>query len=145
MYKHIKIKPRICVLFIMCLTWTVNANLLKRNIIVIGWMNRRRFCLQKGGSQEHISLITIMFCFDEFAFTIKHNIYSTQILGLFWYVCILWLAISTHVYIAKNVAYFPLNFGSVFSDCIVFYADTQTNCDTGQWRNAKLQSIMHAY
>jgi len=25
-------------------------------------MNRRRFCLQKGGSQERISLITIMFC-----------------------------------------------------------------------------------
>ena len=24
----------------------------------LGWMNRRRFCLQKGGSQEHISLIT---------------------------------------------------------------------------------------
>ena len=41
----------------------VNANALKQNIIVIkeicllschlGWMNRRRFCLQKGGSQEH--------------------------------------------------------------------------------------------
>jgi len=24
----------------------------------LGWMNRRRFCLQKGGSQEHIALIT---------------------------------------------------------------------------------------
>ena len=34
-YKHIKIKPRICVLFILCLTWTVNANSLKQNIIVI--------------------------------------------------------------------------------------------------------------
>jgi len=53
------------------------ANSLKQNIIVIkeigayvllschfGWKNRRRFCLQKGGSQEHISLITIMFCFN---------------------------------------------------------------------------------
>jgi len=30
-------------------------------------MNRRRFGLQKCGSQEHISLITIMFCFSEFA------------------------------------------------------------------------------
>ena len=29
-------------------------------------MNRRRFYLQKSGSQEHISLITIMFCFSEF-------------------------------------------------------------------------------
>ena len=34
-YKRIKIKPRICVLFILCLTWTVNANSLKQNIIVI--------------------------------------------------------------------------------------------------------------
>ena len=33
-YKHIKIKPRICILFILCLTWTVNANSLKQNIIV---------------------------------------------------------------------------------------------------------------
>jgi len=67
----------LCVLFILCLTWTVNANSLKRNIIVIkkyflfschlGWMNRRRFCLLKGGSQEHISLIAIRFCFNEFA------------------------------------------------------------------------------
>ena len=34
-YKHVKIKPRICVLFILCMTWTVNANSLKQNIIVI--------------------------------------------------------------------------------------------------------------
>ena len=34
-YKHIKIKPRICLLFILCLTWTVNANSLKQNITVI--------------------------------------------------------------------------------------------------------------
>ena len=43
----IKIKPRICVLFIFCLTWMVNANSLKQNIKEIcsfsclGWMNRR--------------------------------------------------------------------------------------------------------
>ena len=51
----------------------------------LGWMNRRRFCLQKGGNQEHISLITIMFCFNEFAFTVqvKHKMNSKliQILG----------------------------------------------------------------
>ena len=37
----------------------------------------------QGGSQEHISLIIIMFCFNEFAFTVqvKHKINSTQILG----------------------------------------------------------------
>jgi len=34
-YKHIKIKPRICILFILCLTWAVNANSLQQNIIVI--------------------------------------------------------------------------------------------------------------
>jgi len=74
-------------------------------------MNSRRFCLQKGGSQEYIYLITIMFCFNEFAFTVqvKHKINSIQILGLFWYVCILRLVISTHVYFAKNVTYFPFN------------------------------------
>jgi len=34
-YKHIKIKQRICILFILCLTLTVNANWFKQNIIVI--------------------------------------------------------------------------------------------------------------
>ena len=61
-YKYIKIKRRICILFILCLTWTVNANSLKQNIVIkyvllschLGLMNRRRFCLQQGGSQEHI-------------------------------------------------------------------------------------------
>ena len=33
--KPIQIKPRICVLFILCLTWMVNANSLKQNIILI--------------------------------------------------------------------------------------------------------------
>ena len=33
--KHINIKPRICVLFILCLTWTVNVNSLKQKNIVI--------------------------------------------------------------------------------------------------------------
>ena len=49
----------------------------------LGWMNRRRSCLQKCGSQEHISLITIIFSFNEFAFTVqvKHKINSIQILG----------------------------------------------------------------
>jgi len=36
----------------------------------LGWMNRRRFCLQKGGSQK-FCLINIMFCFNEFAFTVQ--------------------------------------------------------------------------
>jgi len=68
-YKHIKIKPRICVLFILRLTWTVNANLLKQNIVVIkeicSWLPL--FCKQvkissyssrQTGSQEHTSLMT---------------------------------------------------------------------------------------
>jgi len=29
------VKPKICVLFVLCLTWSMNANLLKQNIIVI--------------------------------------------------------------------------------------------------------------
>jgi len=76
---------------------------------LVGWI--RDFCLQKGGSREHISLITIMILFNEFAFTVqvKHKINSIQILGFFWYVCILRLAISTHVYFAKNVSYSPFN------------------------------------
>ena len=98
----------------------LNANSLKQNIIVIkkynllschlGWMNSRRFCLQKGDSQEHISLITIMF-FNEFAFTVqvKHKINRIQILGFILICFILWLVISTHVYFAKNVAYFSFN------------------------------------
>ena len=79
----------------------------------LGWMNRRRFGLQKGGSQEHMSLITIMFCFNEFAFIVqvKHKINSRlhKFLALFWYVCFLRLAISTHVYLAENAAYFHFN------------------------------------
>jgi len=49
-------------------------------------MNRRRFCLQKGGSQEHISFITIKVLFNEFAFTIqvKHKINSMQIVGFYF-------------------------------------------------------------
>jgi len=34
-YKRIKTKPRIYIVFILCLTWTVNANSLKQDIIVI--------------------------------------------------------------------------------------------------------------
>jgi len=72
----------------------------------------RRFCLQKGGSQERISSITIMFCFNEFAFTVqvKHKIKSRlyKFLALFWYVCILRLAISTRV-LCKECSLFPFN------------------------------------
>ena len=69
--------------------------------------NECKFYLQKGGSQEHISLITIMFCFNEFAFTVqvKHKINRTQILGV-----ILICFYFTTVHFAKNVAYFPFNF-----------------------------------
>ena len=74
----------------------------------LGRMNRRRFCLQKGGCQEHNSLITVMFCFNELAVSVwvKHKINSrpTQILG-FILICLYF----TTVYFAKNVAYFPFN------------------------------------
>ena len=48
-----------------------------------------------------------------------------KLLALFWYVCILRLAISPHVYFAKNAAntIFPFNSWSVFSNCVVFYGD----------------------
>ena len=91
------------------LTCTVSGNYILNRVHVgatwrihFGWMNRRRFSLQKGGSQEHISLITIMFCFNKFA---------------------LRLVISTHVYFAKNIAYFLFNSWLSFSDCVVFYGD----------------------
>ena len=52
-------------------------------------------------SQKYISLITIMFCFNDLAFTVqvKHKINSIQILGfiLKQYACILRVAISTHL------------------------------------------------
>ena len=44
-------------------------------------------------------------------------------MALFWYVCILRLAISTHVYFAKNVAHFPFNSWFSFQRCVVFYGD----------------------
>jgi len=73
----------------------------------LGWRNRRRLCLQKGGRKEHISLITIMFCFNEFAFTVqvKHKIKIVhKFLALFGYVCILRLTghfHSTYVYFER--------------------------------------------
>jgi len=41
------------------------------------------YSYNQAGSQENISLITIMFCFNEFAFTVqvKHKLNSTQISG----------------------------------------------------------------
>ena len=48
-----------------------------------------------------------------------------KFLDLFWYVCILRLAISTHVYFAKNVVYSLLILGSVFNDTIVLYGDNK--------------------
>jgi len=67
-----------------------------------------------------------MFCFNEFAFTVqvKHKINSIQLLALFWYVCILRLAISTRVLCKECSLFAFLILGSVFSDCVVFYGDT---------------------
>jgi len=73
-----------------------------------GRMNRR-FCIQKGGSQEHISLITIMFCF---LWICIHCPSLTQIvhklLASFWYVCLLRLDFSTVVLCEEySQYYFP--------------------------------------
>jgi len=46
-----------------------------------------------------------------------------KFLALFWYVCILRLAISTRVYFAKNVAYFPFNSRLSFQRLCRFYGD----------------------
>jgi len=68
----------------------------------------------QSGSVEHISLITIMFCSNEFAFTVqvKHKINSrpTQILG-FISICLYFTTDHFHtcMYFANNVAYFPFN------------------------------------
>ena len=62
----------------------MNADSLKQNIIMInneyvflsyhlGWMNRRRFGLQKGGSQEHISLIHFFRRFHRLTTLIIHH------------------------------------------------------------------------
>jgi len=54
-YPH-KRRHTICILFILCFTWTVNANSLKTKQLYkyvlrhLGRMNRSTFCLQKGGS-----------------------------------------------------------------------------------------------
>ena len=56
-----------------------------------------------------------MFCFNEFAFTVQdkqtQKISSTQILG-YILICLYFTTCrfhSTHVYFAKDVAYFPFN------------------------------------
>jgi len=63
--KHIKIKPTICVLFVFDLDGKCKF-IKKQNIIVIKeicswlppcldhWMNRRRFCLQKGDVSQYL-------------------------------------------------------------------------------------------
>ena len=82
-----------------------------------GWMNRRRFSLQKGGSQEHISLITIMFCFNEFAFTVhvKHRRNSIQILG-FILICLYFTTVHFHTCVlCKEYSLFPFSFLAQFS------------------------------
>ena len=88
------------------------------------WMNRRRFCLQNGGSQEHIPS-TIMFCFNEFAFTVQviHKINSTQILG-FILICLYFTTGYLHTCTLQRLQPISLLIlGSVFSDCVVFYGD----------------------
>ena len=80
------------------------------NSLNLGWMNRR-FCIQKGCNQEHISLTTALFCFQRICI---HRPSLTQIVhkffSSFWYVYLLRLAISTCV-LCKDYSrcYFPFN------------------------------------
>jgi len=77
-YKHIKIKSRTCILFILCLTWMVNANSLKQNNIVLKEIcsclppfckqNLLLFIQPRWQLRRTYFLIAIMFCFNKFSF-----------------------------------------------------------------------------
>jgi len=58
------------------------------------------------------------------SFFLPHGVLH-KLLALFWYVCLLQLAISMHVCLAQNAAnsIFPLILGSFFSNCIVLHGD----------------------
>ena len=66
-----------------------------------------------------------MFSLNEFEFTVqvKHKINSIQNSWLYFNMFLFYDWPFPHVYFAKNVAYFPLILGSVFSDSLVFYGD----------------------
>jgi len=57
-YKHIKIKPIICVLFILCLTWTVNANSLKQN--TVSFFIGMYICMMYGASRMQENLFAAL-------------------------------------------------------------------------------------
>jgi len=67
----------------------------------------------QGGSEEHISLKTVLFYFNEFAFTVqvKHKIDSTQILG-FILICLYFATNHFHtcVLLCKECSQFPFNY-----------------------------------
>jgi len=72
-----------------------------------------------------MSLITIMFCYNEFAFTVqvKHKINSTQILG-FIVICLYFTTGHFHTCTLQKMQPISLLIlGSVFSDCVLFYGD----------------------
>jgi len=118
-YKHIKIKPRICILFILCLTWMVNANSLKQNIIVIkeicSWLPpfckenllfiQPKWQLRRTYYFNHYNVLF------EFAFTVhvKRKINSIQILG-FILICLYFTTGHFHTCVlCKEYSLFPFN------------------------------------
>jgi len=58
----------------------------------------------KVAAKKHISLITIMFCFNEFAFTVqvKHKINGTQIIG-FILICLYFKTDHFHTYTLQRM------------------------------------------
>jgi len=74
-------------------------------------VKKMSYSSNSGVSKQHICLITIMFCFDEFAFTVqvKHKINSIQNSWLYFDMFVFYDLLFAHVYFAKNVAYFPFN------------------------------------
>jgi len=82
---------------------------------------------KQGGSQEHISLITIMFCFlMNLHLPSKSNTNSTQIVG-FILICLSFTTGHFHTCVlCKECSPYYILFlilGSVFSDCVVLYGD----------------------
>jgi len=78
---------------------------------------RISYSSDQGGSQQHISLITIMCCFYSICI---HLPSQTQRDTDYWHYFDMFVFNDwpfPHVYFAKNVA------GSVFSGCVVFYVD----------------------
>jgi len=70
-----------------------------------------------------------MFCFHEFAFTVKHKINSIQIYFIGFILISLYFT-TGHFHTCTLQRMEPISLlilGSVFSDCVVFYGDIEVS------------------